>query len=115
MYRGPHGAICAALLPHVMRVNLAALRERASESPSLARFGDVARLLTGRTDAQPDDAVEWIAEVSAALHIAPLAAYGLNRADFPRICEMAKVSSSMQGNPVELTSNELREILSASL
>jgi alcohol dehydrogenase class IV len=115
MYRGPHGAICAALLPHVMRVNLAALRTRAPESPSLARFVDVARLLTGRADAAADDAVAWIADLARALQIPRLATYGLNRADFPRLCEMAKVASSMQGNPVKLTPTELAEILDASL
>jgi alcohol dehydrogenase class IV len=115
MYRGPHGAICAALLPHVMRVNLAALRERAPDSPALARFADVARFLIGRPDAGADDAVEWIAELAKSLHIAPLSNYGLKREDFARISEMAKVSSSMQGNPIELTSSELHEILEASL
>jgi len=29
MFRAPHGAVCAALLPHVMETNLIALRERA--------------------------------------------------------------------------------------
>src|SRR5581483_5456587 len=38
----PHGAACAALLPHAMRVNLRALRTRAPEHPALARFREVA-------------------------------------------------------------------------
>jgi len=114
MYHAPHGAICAALLPHVMRVNIGALRGRAPNSDSLVRFARVAALLTGRADARPEDAVEWIGELAAALHIAPLASYGCSRADFPRIGEMAKVASSMQGNPIELTSSELNEVLSGA-
>jgi alcohol dehydrogenase class IV len=115
MYRGPHGAICAALLPHVMRVNHRALRERAPESRALARLGDVARMLTGRASAKAEDGIAWIAELAAALRIAPLSAYGLRRDDFSRICEMARVSSSMQGNPVELSMGELVEILDAAM
>jgi alcohol dehydrogenase class IV len=115
VYRGPHGAICAALLPHVLRVNLRALRERAPESHVLARFVHVARLLTGRADAEAEHGIRWIDELAAELRIAPLSAYGLKRDDFPRICEMARVSSSMQGNPIELTAPERSEILAAAL
>jgi alcohol dehydrogenase class IV len=111
MYHAPHGAICAALLPHVMHVNLRALRERAPNSDPLARFARVAAQLTGRPDARPEDAIGWIGELAAALHIAPLASYGCKRTDFPLIAEKAKVASSMQGNPVELSSSELHEIL----
>ena len=38
MFAAPHGAICAALLPHVMTTNIAALRERTSDSKALARY-----------------------------------------------------------------------------
>ena len=51
MFDAPHGAVCAALLAPVMRANLDALRERAPEHPSLERYAEVARLLTGRLDA----------------------------------------------------------------
>jgi alcohol dehydrogenase class IV len=115
MYHGPHGAICAALLPHVMRVNVRALRARAPESGALDRFTRVASLLTGQADARAEDGIALIHDLAQALQIVPLATYGVRRADFPRICEMAKVSSSMQGNPIELTSNELYEILDAAV
>ena len=48
MFPAPHGAVCAALLPHVMAANIRALRERAPESAALARYETVARLLTGK-------------------------------------------------------------------
>ena len=32
MFPAPHGAVCAALLPHVMAANLRALREREPEN-----------------------------------------------------------------------------------
>ena len=48
MFPAPHGAVCAALLPHVMEANLRALRLRQPDSPALARYEAVARLLTGQ-------------------------------------------------------------------
>jgi alcohol dehydrogenase class IV len=41
--QAPHGAVCAALLPHVMRVNLRALHERDPGSAALHRYDQVAR------------------------------------------------------------------------
>ena len=32
MFPAPHGAVCAAVLPHAMRINVQALRQRAPES-----------------------------------------------------------------------------------
>ena len=50
----PHGATCAALLPHAMRVNLRALERRAPQHPARARFAELAALLTDRPDASAD-------------------------------------------------------------
>ena len=57
MFPAPHGAVCAAVLPHAMQVNVAALRRRASDSPALRRYDEVARLLTGDPHANADDGV----------------------------------------------------------
>src|SRR5271157_2433983 len=42
MFPAPHGAVCAALLPHVMATNLRALREREPDSYALRRYYRVA-------------------------------------------------------------------------
>jgi alcohol dehydrogenase class IV len=47
MFPAPHGALCARLLPPVMRANLQAMQQRTPDSPALARYTEVARLLTG--------------------------------------------------------------------
>src|SRR5512143_188846 len=59
MFEAPHGAVCAALLPATLEVNLRALKARAPEHPSLSRFQEVAALLTGRTEARAEDAISW--------------------------------------------------------
>jgi alcohol dehydrogenase class IV len=114
MFDAPHGAVCAALLPHVMAGNQRALDARAAHA-ALRRFTDVARLLTGRPAADAEDGVAWIRAVSGDLNVLPLRAYGVGPGDVDAIVDKAAGASSMKANPVELSVDELREILSAAL
>ena len=50
-WKAPHGALCAALLPHGMAANIAALRARARNIPRWSDTPSSARLLTGRNEA----------------------------------------------------------------
>jgi alcohol dehydrogenase class IV len=111
MFHSPHGETCASLLPHVMQMNLCALRNRAPRSPVIERFAEVARLLTGRRDARAEDGVVWVAELCAELEIPKLRGYGITPRDFEAIAEKAAAASSMQGNPIVLERGELLEIL----
>lgn len=111
----PHGAVCAALLPHVMAANLGALRARAPASEALARMDEVACLLTGRAGASAHDAVSWLADLVRDLAIPRLSSWGIASVDLPEIVSQAARSSSMKGNPVALTPDELRAVLSAAL
>ena len=61
MFAAPHGAVCAALLPAVLRVNARALAARAPDSAALARLRELAAMLTGRPDATTDDGIAWVA------------------------------------------------------
>ena len=49
-FPAPHGAVCAALLPHVIAANIAALRAESHDHPTLARYATVGRVLAGRPD-----------------------------------------------------------------
>lgn len=113
MFNAPHGALCACLLPHVIAANVQALASRQSDRPALARYSEVAQMVSGLPDA--DGLIRWVVEVCAALHIRPLSAFGVQRADFPAIIEKSAVSSSMQGNPIKLMPSELEAILTAAL
>ena len=115
MFPAPHGAVCAALLPGVMAANVRALRERAPDSGALRRYDEVARLLTGRPQATAADGVAWTKELCSALQIAPLRTWGLAEADVPGVVEKAMQASSMKANPVALTVEELRAVLTAAL
>lgn len=112
MFPAPHGAVCAALLPHVIDVNLEALRARSPESDALRRYDTVARLLTGHPHATAGDAVCWIEDLTHRLEIPPLREYGVAESDFPALVARAAQASSMKANPIPLTSDELAEIIS---
>lgn len=115
MFPAPHGAICARLLPLVMATNVAALQAREPAAAVLARYDEIARLLTGRTDAIAADGVRWVEELVAALHIPALGTYGVAEADFPQIVANSQRASSMQGNPIVLSDAELIAILQQAL
>ncbi len=115
MFPAPHGAVCAALLPHVIEVNVQALRRRQPQAEALTRYGRVAQLITETANASPEDAISWTKSLISDLRIPPLSKYGLNKNQFPVLVEKASQSSSMKPNPIQLTKEELTEILQKAL
>jgi len=114
-FPAPHGAVCARLLPLVMAANLRALRRREPESAALPRYDEVARLLTGHPQARAEDGVAWVRELVAELGIPPLSAYGIGAGDLSEVVRKAAAASSMRGNPIALTGEELEEVLREAL
>ncbi len=111
MSHAPHGAICARLLPLVMETNLEGLRTRQPDAPAIARYTEVARLLTGDKTVGANSGTAWVKELCQALNIRPLREYGVTPEDFPSILEQSQKAKSMKGNPVVLTDEELMAIL----
>jgi alcohol dehydrogenase class IV len=115
MFPAPHGAICAALLPHVLEGNLRAIETRQPSHPTRPRFDAVARVLTGTPSASARDGVEWLTSLVGELGIPRLGAYGLTDADVPAVVAQASQSSSMKANPIALTTEELAAMLGAAV
>ena len=117
MFGAPHGAVCAALLPHVLHVNHRALAERAPGHPAFARFRELAALLLPEAGgaATAADGIAFVAALCRALHVPGLGRYGMTAADIPSLVEKTKVSSSLRGNPLPLTDAELTEIAERAL
>ncbi len=114
-FPAPHGAVCAALLPHVMAANLRALREREPESYALRRYYRIATLLTGNPHATADAGVEWVQKLVADLPIPKLGAYGIREEHVADIVAKAANASSMKANPIVLTPDELAQTLRLAL
>ncbi|MGA2600931.1 MAG: iron-containing alcohol dehydrogenase [Bryobacteraceae bacterium] len=98
MFQAPHGAVCAALLPHATEINIRALRSRSPDNESLRRYEEINQTLN-------------IVDICQALQIPALKTYGITGHDIPSIVAKASQASSMKANPIVLTENELTEIV----
>ena len=107
----PHGVACAVLLAPVMEANVAALPAGPAGDRALARYTEVAALLTGDPDAAVADGIAWVRQTAAQLSIPGLATFGLGPEHADQVAAQALRSSSMKGNPVALTAADLRAIL----
>ena len=115
MIDAPHGAICARLLPIVMEANIHALTLRDPRSPALARFDEIARVLSEDPKADARQGIAWVSETCRDLRIQTLGRLGLTRDRIPVLVERAMRASSMKGNPVALTKEELTGIIEEAL
>lgn len=113
MFAAPHGAVCAALLPPVMEVNIRALEQRDPGGEALARYAMIGQMLTGREE--PRAAIDAIRALTVRLGVPSLARHGVRAADIPEVVERAAAASSMRGNPVVLTHAELVTVLARAL
>jgi alcohol dehydrogenase class IV len=115
MFPAPHGAVCAAVLPHAMAVNVEALRRRAPELAALRRYQQIACIVTGRPQAAIEDGLEWVAALCRRLEIPSLGTYGVGARDIPGLVEKAAQASSMKANPIALNSDEMKQILERAI
>ncbi len=110
----PHGALCAALLPHGMAANIAALRARSPDNPALERYMAIAKLLTGNDQAHAEDGIAWVRALCEDMEVPTLRNWGIQEVDLPAVVEKAARASSMQANPLVLTAEELLNVLEAA-
>lgn len=111
MYAIPHGALCARLLPYGTEVNYRALKARDPHSPALGRYHELASILTGKDDASIEDLVAWLQALVSELKIPTLGDFRVPGADFPTVVLLSRRSSSMKANAIQLSDEELKEIL----
>lgn len=107
----PHGIGCACLLADTVRVNLAALRARAPQSPALGRYERAAQALGLKTT---DDLLELLTGYRKTFNLPALSDRGLTGQDLAPIVQASR-GGSMRFNPVELSDEELAGILRAAM
>jgi alcohol dehydrogenase class IV len=115
MFPIPHGLACARLLAPVAAANVKALRARDGASTALGKYDEAARLLTGDPGSRAEDGAAWLLALVEELAVPRLGPYGLHVEDVMSVVAQAKRASSMQGNPVGLTEEELGEVLRAAV
>lgn len=115
MLHAPHGVLCARFLPLVMEANIKAMQLRQTEHPALARYVEIARILTGEKEVTALNGVKWTSELVDTLRILRLSAYGMKAEDFPEAVQKTQQASSFKGNPIVLNEKELTEVLEKAL
>lgn len=115
MFPIPHGVVCARLLPFVTRKNIEVLNARDPDNPAVKRYEDVAKILTGNPNAHALDGVKWLEDLCKHLDVASLSHFGVTENHFDEIIKKSMNASSMKGNPIVLTYDELKDILQQAL
>jgi len=115
----PHGVACAALLPHVMAANVAALRARGPDSRGLRRFADVSVALRDRPSTHLASAIDagvaHVAELVRSVGIESLGKFGFREEHISEVARRAQRASSMKANPVSLSEDVLADCLRRAL
>lgn len=108
-----HGVACACLLPHTLRVNYGALRRRSPASPAVDRHEEVAAIVTGG-DPSIEQAATALEALRVRLGVPSLASLGLGPEDLAAVVAGSR-AGSMRHNPIELTDDELEQVLAGAL
>lgn len=107
----PHGTVCAHLLPAVIEANIKRLSECSPTSPALAKYEDLAGMLCSVHSGTPSDIPGLLNKLYSTLPLRKLSPTSVNRQLYPEMVTAARSASSMKGNPVHLTDNDLYAIL----
>ncbi|MEJ5210595.1 MAG: iron-containing alcohol dehydrogenase [Burkholderiales bacterium] len=110
----PHGVVCGTLVAEATRANIDIMEQRDPDNPALVKYAQAGRLFRNKTHLEPVGArvflVHSLTELTRALNLPRLSAYGVTEADLPRIVAHCR-GSSMKTNPIVLTDDEVRDIL----
>jgi alcohol dehydrogenase class IV len=79
------------------------------------RFLDASRLLSGRPDATLRDGLGVLESMAETAKAPPLSRWGMTESDIPAVREAGLRASSMKGNAVDLSPDEIDAILREAL
>lgn len=108
-----HGAICGALLPHVLAANRAAVSDPALAA-RLDQVGDWIGRAFGVAGAPVDHAAALLAAWSRQAGLPGFTALGIGAGAQAAAAEAAATSSSMKANPAALDAAALRAVMAAA-
>lgn len=106
MSPAPHGAVCGALLPHVLAANASMVTGAKRQ-----RFGEISGWIADALGGGPATSFAKLAQWSRDAGLPGLQALGVNPQDHDAIVAASLSSSSMKGNPVSLDAAVLKAIL----
>jgi alcohol dehydrogenase class IV len=106
-----HGQICAAILPSAFIINRRCCEGKTEFKDTIQRMEKISSLLSEKSQMPAE---EVLADMAVIMKIPGLSKLGIKRSGFKTITEKAAQSSSMKGNPIQLSSEDLLKILEMS-
>jgi len=114
----PHGVVCGTLVAAATRVNIEAMESREPESPALGKYAAVGRLLSGSHGKRATENRNQLSRVledwTQRMALPALSSLGVARTDVDCIVAGSR-GSSMKTNPIVLTDDEIRSVVTARL
>ena len=116
LFKIPHGVVCGTLLAEATKMNIEKLKESNSKisKKSLKKHADIGALLAGESYKKDSEIpkyynklIETLEEWTKILKINTLGEYGITKKDLDIIIE----KSALKNNPVDLSKEQMREIL----
>ena len=111
MFPAPHGAVCAAILPHAMEINLEALRSRTPQGNALKRYETPRACSRACREQPPKTAPGGSPNLSESWKSRRCASMACRTRMFRTWWRRRREASSMKGNPIVLNREELAEII----
>lgn len=110
----PHGAICASMLVPVLEANYLAIMERQPENPARDKYEILTKLLLPPGRRNVEELIKMLYQFTQEIGTPGLGKLGVRTEEYPQIVEKALNASSMKGNPIRLSAEELTNILHIS-
>lgn len=113
----PHGVVCGTLVAEATRININVMTTRDPGNPALGKYANIGRLLSQQHLSDPEAhqaLIDTLETWTQQFQLPRLAAYRVTAADIPRIVANSR-GSSMKTNPVELSDQDISDILIARL
>jgi alcohol dehydrogenase class IV len=113
----PHGVVCGTLVAEATRINIRVMATRDPGNPALGKYANIGRLLSQQdlSDSEAHQAlIDTLETWTQQLQLPRLAAYRVTAADIPRIVANSR-GSSMKTNPIDLSDQDISDILMARL
>jgi len=113
-YPVPHGAGCAALLSHVVEMNIRRLREEDPNHPTLPKYRRIGEIFAPESKDPLCELPRVLRELVVRLRVPGLASWGLSTSGIPAVVKGSR-GSSMGYNPIVLSDDDLTTILEAAM
>jgi alcohol dehydrogenase class IV len=112
MYDIPHGVICGTLMAKSNDINVRELRKQSGNSEALKKYAALGKLFLEKENQTEeyyiDSFIFYLHELTDKLHLPGLMLYGIKDGDLEKACN----STETKNNPVKLSVEDLKEILS---